>query len=321
MHAHAHTPHTHKPAHTSLPTAWWRLFLTWDQCAFTQVAWTLKPESSVTWLGEHTWVLFLPSFVADWVTDGGPMFLFSFIFLSLVSKSSVVWEGWSQDFLNQNQSASSKRWKCPDSFFSVLLYPLGDLPFTSPRAGEGSWDLLCPGDLASVRSWRSQAEVDWPSPREGHIMAAQPAGSFSTSLPPRQRHPHSPLGWWKCLWLRPWLCGWLTWKFWEIKYDSLKRARMHEASAKIGPLLMLGLLTALQALRGGRGNGIHFVPPWLPPTTSSLERAFLWKRLFQPSVSGLCFIVSPCSAAFLLPLPWQSTRFILLLCVSARLGV
>lgn len=50
------------------------------------------------------------------------MFLFSFIFLSLVSKSSVFWEGWSQDFLKQKQPASSKSWKCPDSSFSVLLY-------------------------------------------------------------------------------------------------------------------------------------------------------------------------------------------------------
>lgn len=139
-------------------------------------------------------MLFLPSFVADSGTDGGPVFLFSFIFLSLVSKSSVFWDVCSQDFLNQNQPASSKRWKCPDSF-SVLLYPLGDPPFTSPRAGEGSWDLLCPGDLASIRSLRSQAEVDWPCPREGHIMAAQPTGSFSTPLPPRHHHPHSPLGW------------------------------------------------------------------------------------------------------------------------------
>ena len=119
------------------------------------------------------------------------MFLFSFIFLSLVSKSSVFWEGWSQDLLNQNQPASSKRRKCPNSF-SVQLYALGDPPFTSPRAGEGSWDLLCPGDLASIRSLRSQAEVDWPSPREGHIMAAQPTGSFSTPLPPRHCHPQSP---------------------------------------------------------------------------------------------------------------------------------
>lgn len=38
-------------------------------------------------------------------------------------------------------------------------------------------------------------------------------------------------------------------------------ARMHEASAKIGPIVMFGLLGVLQALRGGRGNGIHLVPP------------------------------------------------------------
>ena len=36
---------------------------------------------------------------------------------------------------------------------------------------------------------------------------------------------------------------------------------MHEASAKIGPFVMLGLLIALQALRGGRGSGIRLVPP------------------------------------------------------------
>lgn len=188
------------------------------------------------------------------------------------------------------------------------------------RGLEGGWDLLCPGGLASIRSWRSQAQVDWPSPREGHIMAAQPRGSFRTLLPPSHRHPHRPLGWWPCLQLRPWLCGWLMWKFWEIKEDSLKRAGMHEASAEIGPALMLGLLTALQALRGGRGNGIHFVPPWLPPTTNCLERAFLWKRLLQPSVSGLCFMVSPTRLLFYCLYPDKAPG-LFSCCVSARLGV
>lgn len=38
-------------------------------------------------------------------------------------------------------------------------------------------------------------------------------------------------------------------------------ARMREASAEVGSIVMLGLLGVLQALRGGRGNGIHLVPP------------------------------------------------------------
>lgn len=36
---------------------------------------------------------------------------------------------------------------------------------------------------------------------------------------------------------------------------------MHEESAKVGPVVMLGLLIALQALRCGRGGGIRIVPP------------------------------------------------------------
>lgn len=44
---HAHTPHTHKPAHRPCPLPDAALFLTWDQCAFTQVAWTLKPDVCV----------------------------------------------------------------------------------------------------------------------------------------------------------------------------------------------------------------------------------------------------------------------------------
>lgn len=37
-------------------------------------------------------------------------------------------------------------------------------------------------------------------------------------------------------------------------------ARMWEASAQIGPIVMCGLPGTLQALRGGRGNGIYLVP-------------------------------------------------------------
>lgn len=106
------------------------------------------------------------------------------------------------------------------------------------------------------------------------------------------------------------------------KIRQAEMARMHAASAQIGPIVMFGLLSVLRALRGSTGNGIHLVPPWLPPTMNSLKRVFLWKRLLQPSVSSPCFIVSLSSAAdILLPLPWQSTRFILSLCVFARLGV
>lgn len=85
------------------------------------------------------------------------MVLFSFIFLSLVSKSSVFWEGWSRDFLNQKQPASSKSWKCPDSSFSVPLHPSGDPPFTCPRAG-GRLGLAVPWGLGFHQ------ELEKPSP-------------------------------------------------------------------------------------------------------------------------------------------------------------
>lgn len=149
----------------------------------------------------------------------------------------------------------------------------------------GQLGLAVPWDLASVRSWRSQAEVDWPSPREGHIMAAPAAGSFSTSLlPPRQRHPHSPLGWWKCLWLRPWLCGWLTWKFWGNKiWQPEKGQECMRHLPKLGLLIKLGSASLFPSTQGGRE--MESICLRLPLTTYAA-----WRELSEKtSVSAFCF--------------------------------
>lgn len=45
------------------------------------------------------------------------------------------------------------------------------------------------------------------------------------------------------------------------KIRQAEMAKMHAASAQIGPIVMFGLLSVLRALRGGTGNGIHLVPP------------------------------------------------------------
>lgn len=62
-------------------------------------------------------------------------------------------------------------------------------------------------------------------------------------------------------------------------------ARMREASAQIGPIVMFGLPDALQVLRAGRGNGIHLVPPVTAPRHEAPGEGFLVKT----SASTFCF--------------------------------
>ena len=109
-------------------------------------------------------------------------------FFSLVSNYSVFWEGWSQDFLSQNQLASSKGWKLPGFFFSVLWHLSDDAPLASLRAQEGGWNFLCPSNLASIRRWKSQAQVDWPSTREDQSHGS-PACRFLQCPSPSSRSP------------------------------------------------------------------------------------------------------------------------------------
>lgn len=124
------------------------------------------------------------------------MSLFSFIFLSLVFQVFCR-PGRAGVRLPEPKSASglARGGKCPEFFLQCPVVPVRvTFPFTSPRAGERAAGTCCALGTWLPLSWRSR-RADWPSPREGHIMAAQPAGSFSTFSASCQRHPHSPLGW------------------------------------------------------------------------------------------------------------------------------
>lgn len=163
--------------------------------------------------------------------------------------------------------------------------------------------------LASVRSWKNQAWVALARLHQGtEIMPSSTLWSLGvTHCPLGNGNAHSLVFFYTT---QAMAFDWLMWMSWRNK----DRARHLQA---VGLLGCLSACMALQALRGGRGNGIYFVPLWLPPTKSRLKRLCFGKS----SASSLCFIISPSFAVLFHCLYPDRVPGLFPHCVLTRLGV
>lgn len=116
------------------------------------------------------------------------------------------------------------------------------------------------------------------------------------------------------VWLKPWLLMDSHECVGGLKEGNVKMAGSDKVSASTGPVAMLAC-SVLQALRGCRGNGIHLVLLWLPPTRSSLKKLCFVKASAPTFCFGPVFYhAPPLLSAISLPVPQQSARFIPSLC-------
>lgn len=102
------------------------------------------------------------------------------------------------------------------------------------------------------------------------------------------------------VWLKPWLLMDSHECVGGLKEGNVKMAGSDKVSASTGPVAMLAC-SVLQALRGCRGNGIHLVLLWLPPTRSSLKKlcfvkasapTFCFGPVFYHAPPSLCYFIA-----------------------------
>lgn len=94
------------------------------------------------------------------------------------------------------------------------------------------------------------------------------------------------------VWLKPWLLMDSHECVGGLKEGNVKMAGSDKVSASTGPVAMLAC-SVLQALRGCRGNGIHLVLLWLPPTRSSLKKLCFVKASAPTFCFGPVFYHAP----------------------------